>query len=258
VVVDPTINPDQMEMYADTDARGGVLEAPGCVSVKYRAKDVVATAHRVDAKLQELDAQLKGASGEEAAKLKAAIAKREKLLHPVFHQIAVHFADLHDRPGRMMAKGVIRSVVPWAESRRFFYTRLRRRLAQREVCRQIAGISAIHTAEKPEAPLAILEQIFNASSRLAWDSDRDVLGWLDSAEGQHAIKINLQALRATAISKQVVALGQQDSKAILSGLMGLIGNLQETGRHEERESLVQVLRKGVFLLSSTDASGASH
>lgn len=28
-VVDPLINPNYMEMYADTDARGGVLEAEG-------------------------------------------------------------------------------------------------------------------------------------------------------------------------------------------------------------------------------------
>ena len=29
VVIDPTINPTQMEMYADPDSRGGVLEAEG-------------------------------------------------------------------------------------------------------------------------------------------------------------------------------------------------------------------------------------
>ena len=36
VVIDPTINPTQMEMYADPDSRGGVLEAEGLVSIKLR------------------------------------------------------------------------------------------------------------------------------------------------------------------------------------------------------------------------------
>jgi acetyl-CoA carboxylase/biotin carboxylase 1 len=44
--------------------------------------------------------------------------------------VAVQFADLHDTPGRMAAVGVIRRAVPWAEARSFFYWRLRRRLAE--------------------------------------------------------------------------------------------------------------------------------
>ena len=41
VVVDPTINPDVMEMYADEDSRGGILEPAGIVEVKFRAKQRV-------------------------------------------------------------------------------------------------------------------------------------------------------------------------------------------------------------------------
>ena len=51
--------------------------------------------------------------------------------HTLHHQqVAVQFADLHDTPGRMAAVGVIRRAVPWAEARSFFYWRLRRRLAE--------------------------------------------------------------------------------------------------------------------------------
>ena len=32
---------------------------------------------------------------------------REDQLAPIYHQIAVAFADLHDTPGRMQAKGVV-------------------------------------------------------------------------------------------------------------------------------------------------------
>ena len=34
---------------------------------------------------------------------------REKALFGVFQQVAVHFADLHDTPGRMRAKGKIKN-----------------------------------------------------------------------------------------------------------------------------------------------------
>lgn len=39
--------------------------------------------------------------------LEKQLKAREELLLPVYHQVAVHFADLHDTPGRMQEKGVI-------------------------------------------------------------------------------------------------------------------------------------------------------
>lgn len=46
VVIDPTINQRHMEMYADSDARGGILEPEGIVTIKFRAKDLVKAMHR--------------------------------------------------------------------------------------------------------------------------------------------------------------------------------------------------------------------
>ncbi|CAE7870852.1 HFA1, partial [Symbiodinium sp. KB8] len=63
VVIDPAINPDKMEMYADVDARGGILEPPGIVEVKYRAPQQVEAMHRIDAKLKDLDGKLAGKEG---------------------------------------------------------------------------------------------------------------------------------------------------------------------------------------------------
>ena len=37
---------------------------------------------------------------------------------------------MHDTPVRMLAKGVIRSIVPMAKARRFFAARLRRRMTE--------------------------------------------------------------------------------------------------------------------------------
>lgn len=39
--------------------------------------------------------------------LEGQLKAREELLLPVYHQVAVQFADLHDTPGRMLEKGII-------------------------------------------------------------------------------------------------------------------------------------------------------
>lgn len=52
-------------------------------------------------------------------------------------KVAVQFADLHDTPGRMEARGAVRKVVPWSESRSFFFWRLRRRLAEFDLQKQV-------------------------------------------------------------------------------------------------------------------------
>lgn len=44
---------------------------------------------------------------EERKELEKQLKRREDHLLPIFHQVAVHFADLHDTPGRMQEKGVI-------------------------------------------------------------------------------------------------------------------------------------------------------
>ena len=174
VVVDQTINEQFMEMYADDSARGGVLETEGTLDVKFRKKDVIAMAHRLDDKLQALDKELAaletGAAGAKDAGVTVAAAAsaaaspssssssssssgprakdvvlkemraRETLLFPTYHQVATQFADLHDTPGRMLAKGCIQAKVSWAASREFFYWRLQRRLAETKWTKRIAAV----------------------------------------------------------------------------------------------------------------------
>lgn len=46
-------------------------------------------------------------SEEQRRELEKQLKAREDLLLPVYYQVAVRFADLHDTPGRMQEKGVI-------------------------------------------------------------------------------------------------------------------------------------------------------
>ena len=66
-------------------------------------------------KLKSLEANLTPA---ESTVAKAELSSREKVLLPLYQQIALQFADLHDTPNRMKAKGTIRESLVWSESRK--------------------------------------------------------------------------------------------------------------------------------------------
>ena len=46
-------------------------------------------------------------SKDEKSSLETQLKVREDQLAPIYHQVAVEFADLHDTPGRMQEKGVV-------------------------------------------------------------------------------------------------------------------------------------------------------
>jgi len=134
VVVDPAINPNVMEMYADHASRGGILEPAGIVEVKFRQQQRVEMMHRLDEKLKELDQRMISSPSEE---VQQEIRQREEMLHPLYTQVACEYADLHDRAGRMKAVGAIRESLEWHSSREFFYWRLRRSLLEHQLIRDL-------------------------------------------------------------------------------------------------------------------------
>merc|ERR1719214_399575 len=56
VVLDPKINPDQMEMFADVEARGGILEPPAASEIVFKQAQIYEMMHRSDETLRKLDA----------------------------------------------------------------------------------------------------------------------------------------------------------------------------------------------------------
>ncbi|KAL1273892.1 hypothetical protein QQF64_026706, partial [Cirrhinus molitorella] len=135
VVIDPTINLQHMELYADRESRGGVLEPEGTVEIKFRRKDLVKTMLRIDSLYSRLAEQLgnRELPSQERKDLEAKLKSREDFLLPIYHQVAVQFVDLHDTPGRMQEKGVITDILDWKNARSFFYWRLRRLLLEEVV-----------------------------------------------------------------------------------------------------------------------------
>merc|ERR1719517_79661 len=89
VVVDPTINEDKMEMYADPDSRGGILEPAGISEIKFRTPDQVKMMHRLDA---ELESDFEDSKKETEKQISA----REEALKGVYLAAATEFCDLDD------------------------------------------------------------------------------------------------------------------------------------------------------------------
>merc|ERR1712003_542870 len=201
VVVDPTINKEKMEMYADPDSRGGILEPAGITEVKFRVPDQVKVMHRIDPQLQALDNELELAEFEDQQEvIKEQIAAREEILKPIYLQAATEFADLHDKTGRMKAKGVIKSAVPWGESREFFFYRTKRRLAEDYYAAQLCSADSSLTKE---SATAILADMCSGD----FEDDKTAVAFFN--DSVLAIKDKIKSVKASAVQAQIEALKKE-------------------------------------------------
>jgi len=222
VVIDPTINPRQMEMYADPNSRGGVLEPEGIVSIKLRLNAQRPIMERLDPEMKRLVAQLKNAPDTAAKnKVEGLIKARVEVLSPIYHQVAVQFADLHDTPSRMMAKGVIRDVIEWRQSRTKLYWRLKRRLHEKKLMGRIENTGAnLNHGQKTE----LLRRWFTEnekskepnSDKYHWEEDQPVAEWLENqikvgSDHVSVIKENLKMMQVESMMGQFRNLVKQMS-----------------------------------------------
>lgn len=91
VVLDPSINPEHMEMHADVDARAGVLEPEGIIEIKMRKDKIVRLMDRLDDTYASLkkDSVDETKTPEERADATEQLSQREKHLQPTYRQIAL-------------------------------------------------------------------------------------------------------------------------------------------------------------------------
>ncbi|PSN72199.1 hypothetical protein BS50DRAFT_569745 [Corynespora cassiicola Philippines] len=243
VVVDPTINPQFMEMYADEDSRGGVLEPEGIVGIKYRRDRQLETMARLDPTYGELKRKLSdpSTSQEELQTVKAQMTEREKQLLPIYGQISIQFADLHDRSGRMEAKGVIRQSLRWQNARRFFYWRLRRRLNEEYILKKMAS-AASPSAESVKADPATrargLEMLKAWSNIPKFEQDdMSVAVWYE--ENRKNVHERVELLKREGIAMEVAQLLRKDREGALKGVVSMLSTLPTA----EKEELLRALSK---------------
>lgn len=235
-MVDPTINPQMMEMYADEESRGGVLEPEGIVGIKYRKERQLETMARLDPayaglKRQSLDKSLSAA---EQIEIKKQMTQREELLLPVYLQISLQYADLHDRAGRMKAKDTIRMPLQWSQARRFFYWRLRRRLNEESVLKRLATSQSKELVSR-SANLKILESWSGIPSYST--DDQGVALWFE--ESRKVISEKIDAIKADGIAYDVAALMRSHKSGGLKGVAQVLSMLPV----EEKEEVLQWLSK---------------
>lgn len=199
VVVDPTINEEKMSMFADPDSRGGILEPAGIIEVKFREADQIKAMHRIDPQLQLLDAELDGTELDTQAQevIKEQIKAREELLKPVYTQAATEFADLHDKTGRMRAKGVIQDAVPWNQSREYFFYLAKRRIAQDDY---VAALKAADSSLSTAASLEILQEMCTAD----WEDNKAVADFLEKES--ESISAKITSIKKASIEASIDAL----------------------------------------------------
>ncbi|KAM9625723.1 acetyl-CoA carboxylase 2 isoform 2-T2 [Morphnus guianensis] len=254
VVIDSTINPLYVELYADRESRGGILEPGGTVEIKFRKKDLVKTMRRIDTVYAKLAEQLGTPELSEVQRreLEKQLKAREELLLPMYYQVAMHFADLHDTPGRMQEKGVIMDILEWKNARSFLYWRLRRLLLEDmvkvEVLKANSELSHIHIQSMLRRWFMETE---GAAKGYLWDNNQVVVEWLEKHmqedDGtQSAIRENIKYLKRDYVLKHIRSLVQANPEVAMDCII-------QMAQHITRAQKGRV----AHLLSTVDNDGLS-
>ncbi|XP_031498417.1 acetyl-CoA carboxylase 1-like isoform X2 [Nymphaea colorata] len=249
VVVDSRINPDHIEMYAETTAKGNVLEPEGIIEIKFRPKELIECMGRLDPVLNALKKELSEANGLASPGsveiLQQKIKSREKQLLPVYTQIAIRFAELHETSVRMAAKGVTLDVVNWETSRSFFYRRLHRRVAEASLVRSV--MDAAGERLPPREALVLIKKWFMDHSPSnhpsnGWVDDSSFFAWKDDPTNYEK---HLQELRIKRLFSLFSNLGSStpDLRALPQCFAILLDKVEPSSRTQLMEDMKQILEK---------------
>lgn len=203
-----------------------MLEAEGIVEIKFRKDKVTAMMARLDDQYRALLARTRDAAltSTERDAAKVELGEREKTLWPTYSAIALQFADLHDRPARMKAKGTIRDALDWTEARRFFYRRLVRRLGEEQALSQLAA--ADPTLSRAERVALLAEALGGAD---AADDDVAVAAALNAPTGVAAVAQRVGQVKAARVAREVAAM---DRASLVLGLRQLFTSEREVAALE--------------------------
>lgn len=179
---------------------------------------------------------------EKITELEHSIKERTSALLHVYHTVAVHFADLHDTPERMLEKGCINEIVPWRDSRKWFHWRLRRLLLE---TRYVKQITEAQTNLNIGQARSMLRRWFveenGASEAHRWDENKDVVDWLvKQSETDSVVSINVNAVKRDAILSQIRKSLEECPDVALDAVIGLCEALSPANRGELVRALAQL------------------
>jgi acetyl-CoA carboxylase/biotin carboxylase 1 len=155
--------------------------------------------HRLDDQLQMLDAELESDFEDSKKETEKQIGTREEALKGVYLAAANEFCDLHDKTGRMKAKGVIKEAVSWEDSRTFFFYRAKRRMYEDNFIDQMKAIDASSTHD---SGLEVLESLYsgdwgdNKSVAEFYEQETDTVNAKIGELKKNSIQAKMDALKA--------------------------------------------------------------
>lgn len=176
-----------------------------------------------------MTAEIAEANGdvEKITALENKIKDRTQILMHVYHTVAVHFADLHDTPERMLEKGCISEIVPWRTSRVWLYWRLRRLIQEDYFVKKILSVQSSLSVGQAKCKykkvlfkhmkcfiykicsIAMLRRWFvedkGDTNSFLWDQNEAVVGWLEEQKRDDSSNVNrnINAVRRDAIISQI-------------------------------------------------------
>lgn len=184
---------------------------------------------------------------EERVELEAQIRKREQILEPMYRQVAVYFADLHDTPERMLEKNTIQEVIPWKRARRLFYWRLRRRLLEQEIRNEILSTQPSLDVRQVNA---MLRRWFvedkGATESYLWDQDEAATNWLEAQrkDENSVISRNITCVKRDAVVTRIKEALEICPEIRLDVVLEIAHRLQPAERAELQRTLSQLETTG--------------
>ncbi|KAL3655269.1 acetyl-coenzyme-A carboxylase [Castilleja foliolosa] len=248
VVVDSKINPDHIEMYAERTAKGNVLEPEGLIEIKFRSRELLECMGRLDPELVNLKSKILEASnfGTPAIleDLQRQIKAREKKILPLYTQIATKFAELHDTSLRMAAKGVIKQVVEWSNSRSFFYMRLYRRVVEDSLVKTVRDAAGHQVSYKSARDLIekwFLNSEIAGGNESSWLDDEAFFSWKNDSRNYEE---KLKELRVQKMLLQLSHIGNSslDLQALPQALAALLKKTNPAIRDQLLDELRGVIQ----------------
>jgi len=176
------------------------------------------------------------------ADIEKRIAEREKQLLPIYLQVALQFADMHDTPVRMQEKGVIQDVVPWRTARTFLYWRLHRLILTHRVKVDILKIKPNLSDGQIESMLRrwFVEERGTVEGYL-WEDNKLVVQWLQSQMDENnthsVIKDNIKCLKRDAALQEVQTVVSNNPDVALDALVHIMQQMTPGQRAEALRSL---------------------
>jgi acetyl-CoA carboxylase/biotin carboxylase 1 len=143
---------------------------------------------------------------------------------------------------------VIEKQVEWAQARSFFYWRLRRKLAEFDLRKQLVDAAKVGRGVKALAPLeatGIIKQWFLETPTMSpelWDDDKVVLSWM--AEHYSNLEQRIVAYTKEIVIQEVVQVMTAGGNTARVGTAGIIEGLSralEQMPPEERQNVKQMI-----------------